>query len=108
VKYAPIDSGQRDRGWTGQWTKCLTNGKSGPEGCIKVRVSAMKSEGMQTYGNSGKRLDYGGNGRERRGMVGMTSEIMGIPRNICPTMGSSPQCPMYIIFGQGNQLYIPL
>ena len=55
------------------------------------RVSATKSEGMQTYGNFGKRLDYGGNGREWRGMVRTTQEMIGILRNICTMMGSSPQ-----------------
>jgi len=42
------------------------------------------------YGNYGKRSDYGGNGREWRGMVRTTQGIIGIPSNICLTMGSSP------------------
>ena len=50
----------------------------------------MKSEGMRTYGNFGKRLDYKGNGGECRGMVRTTQEMMGILRNICLMMGSSP------------------
>ena len=54
-------------------------------------MSAMKSEGMRMYGNFGKRPDYKGNGGECRGMVRTTQEMMGILRNICLTMGSSPQ-----------------
>jgi len=44
----------------------------GPEGCIKVRVSVTKSGCVRMYGNYGKGLDYGGNGREWRGIVRTT------------------------------------
>jgi len=54
-------------------------------------VSATKSGCVRTYGNYGKGLDYGGNGRKWRGMVRTTQGIIGIPSNICLTMGSSPQ-----------------
>ena len=45
---------------------------NGPEGCVEVRVNATRSEGMQTYGNFGKRPDYTGNRGECRGMIRTT------------------------------------
>jgi len=57
------------REWTGRRTRGSTNDL---EGCVKVWVCVNRSRSVQTHRNCGKRLDYGGNGREGRGMVRTT------------------------------------